>query len=216
MKLNWDNKFFNAVGKLVDCVWLSILWVICCIPVFTIGASSSALYYSVHKSIRGNRGYTTSNFFSAFKNNFKQATLSGLVWLFVVLVLTGDIAITRQVLQKGSSMGMFFYFFLVLMAMVIGWGCYLFAYIARFENNVKATLKNAVLLELRHLPWSFLIIVLVLISALGIWIAPFAILFWPALLTLVFDYILERIFRKYMSKEDLERELENDQIDKMG
>ena len=55
MKFNWDNIVFQMLGKLVDCVWVSILWVICCIPVFTIGASTTALYYTVHKSIRGDR-----------------------------------------------------------------------------------------------------------------------------------------------------------------
>lgn len=49
MKFNWDNIVFQMLGKLVDCVWVSILWVICCIPVFTIGASTTALYYTVHK-----------------------------------------------------------------------------------------------------------------------------------------------------------------------
>ena len=37
---NYDNKFFRALSKLVDCVLLSALWVIFCIPVFTIGAST--------------------------------------------------------------------------------------------------------------------------------------------------------------------------------
>lgn len=90
MKFNWDNIVFQMLGKLVDCVWVSILWVICCIPVFTIGASTTALYYTVHKSIRGNRGYTTSNFFGAFRDNFKAATLPYLIWLAVMIVLGCD------------------------------------------------------------------------------------------------------------------------------
>ncbi len=97
--LKYDNKFFTALGKLVDCVWLSLLWLICSIPVITMGAASTALYYAVHKSIRGNRGYTTRNYFSAFKDNFKQSTLVHLVWLVVMVVLVGDIYIARAVLQ---------------------------------------------------------------------------------------------------------------------
>ena len=84
MKFNWDNIVFQILGKLVDCVWVSILWVICCIPVFTIGASTTALYYTVHKSIRGDRGYTTRTFFGAFRDNFKAATLPYLIWLAVI------------------------------------------------------------------------------------------------------------------------------------
>lgn len=215
MKLNWDNKFFGALGKLVDCVWVSVLWFFCCLPVITIGASTSALYYTVHKSIRGGRGYTTRNFFSAFKNSFKQSTLSWLVLLLVEVVLVADAFIMRQVLMTGSSMGAFFYFFLVMILLVTGWGCYLFPYVARFENTVRTTLKNSVFLEIRYLPWSFL---LILLSAVGVfltWLIPVLVLLMPATMFLLFDCILEPIFRKYMSPEDLAREEENDLLDKM-
>lgn len=107
MKFNWDNIVFQMLGKLVDCVWVSILWVICCIPVFTIGASTTALYYTVHKSIRGDRGYTTRTFFGAFRDNFKAATLPYLIWLAVMIVLGCDAYITYQVLKTGSMKGAF-------------------------------------------------------------------------------------------------------------
>ena len=215
MKLNFDNPFFNMLGKLVDCAWLSILWFLCCIPIVTIGASSCALYYTVHKSIRGNRGYTTRNFFSALKNNFKQATLSWLLVLFVQLVIAADILITRQVLKSGSSMGMFFYFFLIVMVFVIGWTCYVIPYVARFENTVKATVKNALYLEFRHLPWTLLLVVILAAGAFFGWISPVLMFFVPSFIAIMFDLVLERIFRRYMSEEDLKREMENDEIDKM-
>ena len=210
MKFNWDNVVFQMLGKLVDCVWVSILWFICCIPIFTIGASSTALYYTVHKSIRGNRGYTTRTFFGAFKDNFKQATLSYLVWLVITLVLFSDAYVTYQVLKTGSATGAFFYFFLIMIGVCIMWGCYLFSYIARFENSVKQSLKNAILLMIRHLPWSFLLLLIVLLSAFLIYLIPLLLGILPAMDVLFFDFILERLFRRYMSAEDLEREKEND------
>ena len=215
MKLSFDNKIFGALGKAVDCVILSVLWLVCCIPVITIGASSTALYYTVHKSIRGNRGYTTKNFFSAFKDNFKPATLSWMVALAVQIVLSLDAYITWQVLQTGNNMGAFFYFFLILIAFSIGWVVYTFAYIARFENTVKITLKNAVLMELRHLPWSLLIIILFLLAIFLTWLIPILGFLMPACIVLMFDLILERIFRMYMIPQDLANEKENDMLDKM-
>lgn len=215
MKFSFDNKIFGALGKAVDCVILSVLWLVCCIPVITIGASSTALYYTVHKSIRGNRGYTTKNFFSAFKDNFKPATLSWIVAFVVQIVLSLDAYIMWQVLQTGNNMGAFFYFFLILIAFSIGWVVYTFAYIARFENTVKITLKNAILMELRHLPWSLLVIILFLLAIFLTWLIPILVFLMPASIVLMFDLILERIFRMYMSPEDLANEKENDMIDKM-
>ena len=212
MKFNFDNKLFGALGKAVDCVILSVLWLVCCLPVITIGASSTALYYTVHKSIRGNRGYTTRNFFSAFKDNFKPATLSWIAALAVQIVLSLDAYIMWQVLQTGNNMGAFFYFFLILIAFSIGWVIYTFA---RFENTVKITLKNAILMELRHLPWSLLIIFLFLLAIFLTWLIPLLVFLMPACIVLMFDLILERIFRMYMSPEDLANEKENDMLDKM-
>ena len=199
MKFNWDNIVFQMLGKLVDCVWVSILWVICCIPVFTIGASTTALYYTVHKSIRGDRGYTTRTFFGAFRDNFKAATLPYLIWLAVMIILGCDAYITYQVLKTGSMKGAFFYFFLIMIAVAIMWSAFLFPYIARFENTVKQTLKNA-----------FLLLVILIASALSIYIIPVLLVVIPAVTSMVFDFILERLFRRYMSPEDLEREEEND------
>ena len=215
MKFNFDNKLFVALGKVVDCAILSVLWLVCCLPVITIGVSSTALYYTVHKSIRGNRGYTTKNFFHAFKDNFKPATLSWIVTLAVQIILAMDAYITWQVLQTGNNMGAFFYFFLILIVFSIGWVIYTFAYIARFENTVKITLKNAILMELRHLPWSLLIIILLLLAIFLTWLIPSFVFLMPACIVLIFDLILERIFRMYMSPEDLANEKEKDMLDKM-
>ena len=109
MKFSFDNKIFGALGKVVDCVILSVLWLVCCIPVITIGASTTALYYTVHKSIRGNRGYVSRNFFHALKENFKTATLSWIVALAVQIILSLDAYITLQVLRTGNNMGAFLF-----------------------------------------------------------------------------------------------------------
>lgn len=215
MKFSWDNNLFQALGKMVDCMALSALWVLCSLPLFTFGASTSALYYAIHKSVRGNRGYMTKNFFHAFTKGFKQSTLSWLVLLVVQIILGMDAYITFQTLKTGNKMGVFFYFFLIMIAFSIIWGCYIFPYAARFEDSVKATLKNAFFMMIIHLPWSLLILVLFVAAVLVIYFFPVLIFLIPALLFLTYDGILERIFRKYMSEEDLEKEKENDLADRM-
>lgn len=215
MKFNWDNKFFQALGKLVDCMALSALWLVCSLPIVTFGASTSALYYAIHKSVRGNRGYMTKNFFHAFTKGFKQSTLSWLILLVVQIVLGMDAYITFQTLKTGNKMGVFFYFFLIMIVFSIIWACYLFPYAARFEDGVKATMKNALLMMIIHLPWSLLILVLFAVAAIAVYVFPVLIFLMPALLFLTYDGILERIFRKYMSEEDLEREKENDLLDRL-
>ena len=69
---NIDNKFFRALNKLVDMVILSFCWIISCIPVFTIGAASTALYDTSRRVIHRDEGYVWRGYWHAFKVNFKQ------------------------------------------------------------------------------------------------------------------------------------------------
>ena len=84
--LNVDNPFFSFITKVVNMILLSLLWLMCCIPIFTIGASTTALYYAVQKNINHDLGNATQQFFRGFKENFKQSTLVWLI-LFVLCML---------------------------------------------------------------------------------------------------------------------------------
>ena len=77
-------------GKLGDIVAVSAWFFVCCIPVFTIGASVSALYYAVNKSVCNNRGYVSQEFFRSFKNSFKVTTLGWFIHLALLVVFTMD------------------------------------------------------------------------------------------------------------------------------
>ena len=72
---NMDSPVMNFLGRVADLVWLNILYIICCLPIFTIGAATSALYYVTMKMVADEEGYITKSFFKSFKDNFKQATI---------------------------------------------------------------------------------------------------------------------------------------------
>ncbi len=211
---NMDNPFFRVLNKMVDAVILSALWVIFSIPVFTMGAASTALYYTVHKTLRRSRGYIYSNFWKSFRENFKQSTLIWLILLAIYAIFGMDLYLTWQFLKAGVQWGVMFYLFLVLVLMTIVWNIYIVAYSARFENTKKMTMKNAAAIAVVNLGWSFLIMLLFLLGVLVIWLIPILLFLIPAVTTLLYDLILERIFRKYMSQEDLEAERESDMIDR--
>ena len=67
-------SFFN---KLTDLLFLNILWLVCSLPIITIGASTTAMYYVSITSIRMGDGYVAKRFFKSFVDNFKQATIIG-------------------------------------------------------------------------------------------------------------------------------------------
>lgn len=231
---NLDNRFFQGLGKLIDCIIISVLWLFCCVPVITTfyvawqsaavpgwvicwatsflaGPATTALYYTVNKVIRHGRSYMWKEYWRAFRTNFKQSAAAMLI-LFGVCVFMGmDCYIMYQMAAAGEKSGILYIVFVVFIALLIVLGIYLFPYMARFENNLKQSFKNAALIAIANLPWSLLLLVLLLAAMLITWMIPPLAFVLPAVYMLAANLILERIFRKYMSEEDLTAEQERNQ-----
>lgn len=205
---SFDNKFFQAVNKIADCFFLSVLWFLFSIPIVTMGASCTAAYYTVNKVIRGNRGYVWRSFWESFKSNFKQSTAMWLICLLAGGILGTDAYITYQMLGNGEKLGVFYYIFLVMIVFLVLWMVYLFSYMARFENTIKQTMKNCGIIAIANLPKTFLIFVELVVFFIIFYFVPVISIFAPALLCLSFNLTLEKVYLKYMSPEDIEREKE--------
>lgn len=203
---SYDNKFFQFVSKLVDVFCVSMLWAVACIPVFTIGASSTALYYTVNKVIHHERGYLWKEFWGAFRSNFKQSTLLWLGFLGFAVLMWVDQYIMSLYMAEGSILGYAGYFFLIMFWITCLVWLFVYPNIARFENSSKAIVKNAVLMLVAHFPYTVLLVACLLILLLITWGIPGLAVFMPAIFSSVQNSIMERIFRKYMSPEDLARE----------
>lgn len=205
---NLDNKFFQGLNKVVDCVALSTLWLLCCIPVFTAGAATTALYYTINKVIRHGRGYVWKEFWHAFRSNFKQSTVIWLVLVVAAAILGVDGYIMLQFAKAGEKTGTLYVVFFVFLALETAWGIYIFPYIARFENKTKAVFKNTALISIGNLLYTLLLLAIYVIAWLAVYLLPFLVFAVPALYMLIANYILEKIFRKYMSEEDIAAEEE--------
>lgn len=198
---NLENKMIEGINKAIDCVWLSILWLVCSLPIITLGAANTALYYSIHKSIRNDRGYATTSFFSAFKRNFKQCTIIWCVMLLLYVLLGFDYSLMKRLVGLGEIAGYIYNAFFVFIIFVTLWGFYIFTYIARFENSIKTTLLNTLYIMLHNIPWTLLIAVLFAVSCIAVFLFPILIVVVPAMYNILKNNILEKVFQKYMSEE---------------
>lgn len=210
---NYDNAFFRGMNKVMDALFASALWLVFCLPVITIGASTTAFYYTVHKSVCGNRGYIWQSFWSSFKSNFKQTTKIWLIQAVMFAFLAADRHIMEVYLEQGSKLGVLYYVFHFLILFWAVWCVYTFTYSARFENGMRDTMKNAAVIAVLNLPWSLLILGLLIgagfvIYLFPIYLLPIIIVAVPAGLAVLYDTCLEKVFRKYMSEEDLKKENE--------
>lgn len=200
-----DGKFFEAVSKLVDLVILNILFLVCCIPIVTIGASTTALYGVTKKMAKKNEGYIVRNFFRQFKENFKQSTIMWLILFVAGLIPSIDLYIINymskgmaQTILKGLTlMAVLVVFFVFLYAMALQ---------STFENTVKNTIKNALLMGLGHFPWTLFIVFVAISPFISLtvmgnyWSTELFVmmLIWFSGSAYINSYIFNHIFEKYM------------------
>ena len=139
---NLDNKFFQGVSKLIDIICLSMIWLFLCAFIIPAGAATTALYYTINKVIRHGRGYMWSEFWKAFRSNFKQSTIVWLILMALFVLLGMDCYILWQYAEIGKTWGSAYMVFIVMMGFAIMWAIYLFPYMARFANTTKIVIKN--------------------------------------------------------------------------
>lgn len=198
-------------GKLGDIVAVSAWCFVCCLPVFTAGASISALYYAVNKSICNNRGYVSQEFFRSFKNNFKVTTPGWLIHVALIAVFAFDFYLVGN-WQVGWSRILFMALFVILMFAAVSWAIYFQAYMARFNDGLKLGLINSGKLALAGFAKTiFLTLLLLVFLVAGLYFLP-AVLVLPGIYGVIAVKILEPAFRKIMSEEDIALENERNQI----
>lgn len=193
----------SAISSIADSLILGILWVFCSLPVFTIGASSAAFYYAYNKCIRQKTDYIWQTFFAGFKHNFKQATQIWLIVLCLMFIIIIDFHLLRFMENTGVLALIIQIILITVMLFMILWTLYLFPYISRFNGSNKAVIKNCALIAVANIPQSILLLVVFAITALAFLCLPMLNLLFPALYMFCANRILENIFRKYMSPEDL-------------
>lgn len=151
-----ESKFSRIMLQLSYGCYLNLLWLVCSIPVFTVGAATSALYAVTLKIARNEEGNITRQFFFAFRSNFVQATQVWLILLAVGAVLGTDIYVLLHL--SAASTGTMAIVLTIGLAMVIV-SCivlaiiamYAFPLIASVENTNLAMIKNSFLIGTHYL-----------------------------------------------------------------
>lgn len=200
---NVENGFFSFMGKVCDMFWLSILWIICCIPIITIGPATTAMYYTVVKTIRRGRGYVTREFFHSFKDNLKLGVLSTLILIVMTLVLRVDFRFANAKRLEGATSGDFWFAGFVAITIIVAFlFLFLFPVLSRFTLTFKGLIKTSFIISLKHFPTSFLVAVIVAVFGIAVYLVPLMIFIAPSLSSYLSSFLIERIFKKYMPKPE--------------
>ena len=218
---NYDSPFFQFLGKLADLAILNLLFIVCSIPVITAGASMTALASVVMKMREGNEGYIWKSFFASFRQNLKQSTLIWLILLAVAAVLGADFYILRlEEYASWKGLQYLVYVGIVLWLMVL---FYVFPLQAKFENTVRGTLRNALLLAVANAPRAILMTAIfcacVLATLYNLHTIVYGTLVWLlfgfAVMAKINAMLQAKIFRRFIP-ESPEDDSETDETEETG
>lgn len=206
---NMEGGLMTALSKLFDICFLSILWFFCSVPVITIGASTTALYYGVVKVIRHERGYIGREFFRAFKSNFVNGTIMWVIVALATMLLYGNMKLAAQI---GGNQGVILISIYRAMSFILFCTTvYIFPNLSRFTMGKKQLIKTSFLMSMKHLPSTVCLVALVFATIFAVYIVPITILFLPALSCLLFSFLMERILKKYMPEQEENADNSSDQ-----
>ena len=188
------SRIGSLLSSLIDLFWAGLLWLVCSLPVITAGASATALYYTIVKCIRHDRGRVSSCFFHSFRSNFRQATLIWLLCLLYIAVGIGDAyAFTRMGIREGSLLYYLSRLFFLPVPLLIPW---LFAFLSRFENSIGGTLRYSAFLAMRHPGVTLLLAAELIAPVLICWMLPIFTPLLPGPFCMLMSLHIEPVFRK--------------------
>ena len=150
-----DNVVWRFLGRVADLVILNVLFLLCSIPIVTIGASWTALYSVTLKAVKNEESYIVKGFLKGFKENFKQSTIAWIALMAVGMVLLVDIRFAMGLEGTfGKVFGVTIYAISFVYLMI---AMYIFPYIARFRATMKQIFKNALFIGIGSFPFTLLL-----------------------------------------------------------
>jgi uncharacterized membrane protein YesL len=208
---NLEGPFYKWGSLVADVMILSFMWMLFSLPIVTMGAATSALFYVTTRRIAEREGYITRDFWNAFKSNFKRATGIWMLELVVVTLLLFNIFNIEVVGDMASILLPFQYVFMIEIFAV---SIYLYPLIARFDMKWRQQIKSAFYMANRHLLTTLTCIALAVAIALGVILTNLMLLIVAmGLYAWLSSYMIMRVFKKYRPEMDKNPMLELQEIE---
>lgn len=200
--LNPDNALMITMTQITDCIFLSIFWLLGCIPVVTIGTSFAALYDATYRGFRRGEKHCWGRFLQVYRDNWKAGILPTVVFLAAAAALTKVLVGLWNTAVMGKLSWMVFSGAAFVGVLVVGILSVLFPMLSRFDNPFPVLLKNTVFLSLANLPRTLALGLLnaVAVMLCAVYVMP--LFFLPSLAALIGSLFIEPMFKPFMPEED--------------
>lgn len=209
--LGFDGSLMRMGEKLFDLLALGFLWLLCSLPLITVGASTAALYYAVVKCVKKENGYPVKAFFHSFRLNLLPGTL---LWLLVAAVnFLMHLNIGILAAETDGYAGLFLICFYALAAVfVLAVSCYLFPALSRFAMSGGWLLKLSMYMAVRYFGTTAALLLTLFCAGALVLRIPMLVFFLPGPVVFLASDFLERVLKKHEpeTKEQVSKAAETD------
>jgi len=203
MKLNLHSPLMEFINLTVQFIMLNLVFLICCIPIITIGPAITALYRVILREERGEGGYLFSKFFQHFKETFLTSFCFFFAGVFIILLLLFNLFFWNAF--GGILSSIILVIICLLLLCVICSFLYIFPILARFQNSFIQTVKNSFFIAFTNIKRTFILLLINLgVTALVFIYHPFVIFMLFVGFTFITycnSYIINPIFQKLIEAE---------------
>ena len=205
---NLNSPVMQFLGKVFDLMILNLLWLICCIPIITIGPATTAMYYVAMKIADDEYSEVLRPFFHSFKQNFFQGIILELIFIVSGLLLFFDYRFC--LLFDGTTekimIGAFIFFGVVYLVLV----SYTYPLLSQYANTIGGTIKNALVLAMSKVITALEISLLNLAPILSLflfpevigWIVPLLIFLAPAFIALLNSMLFKKVLANFIKMQN--------------
>ncbi len=213
VRFSGESKPAKIFARCFDVVLVNLIFIICCLPVITIGPACTALYYTCYKIFHKKESTVVKAYFHSFRENFKVAfgIWIGYFLMVAVIVVT---AITALLYVKGIVGAMMGGFCIASMAFILAAGVYLFPVLSRFTFDAKSLVRTALALMVTHgaatVSMTLILVLFFVLVVVGFPIEPLVLLVAPALFSFWMSKTMEPVLATYMPAEDEQSDAEEE------
>lgn len=194
------NPLFIFAGKMADLMILSCLWIVFCLPVFTAGASSAALYHAVTKRFLHHSETPLHDFMRALRLNLKQGAVLSAIYFFYGAFVAFDIYVSFAGIDGATLPDFFKQLSIALLLPIVLTLPYVFPYLSRFTAGTFLILKNSFTFCAIHPLHALGILLLTLVSFASMIVFPPFALFVPTVCAYFSSKWIEKDFAKAMDE----------------
>ena len=198
--LNPDNALMITMTQITDCIFLSMFWLLGCLPVVTVGASFAALYDATFRGFRQGDKHCWGRFWQVYRENWKAGILPTAVFLAVLTLVTKALVALWNAAVAGGVSWMLFSGLAFVGVLVLGMVSVLFPMLSLFENPFLGLLKNTVFLAMANLPRTIALGILNAAAGLACAFFVLPLFFLPSLAALIGSVLIDPMFKPYLPK----------------